>query len=255
MSQCPDQELVCDNNNRAVEDVARGVQMLKVEERQEQFPLARAQGRPPLLFQPPQSRVTGLFPGKKTTGKACKLQTNHYPLSLKFPEGVVYMYDVCIVPPWRREYKRTDKQLYHDTIAEWKKVCPAAKENIHRWVFDGHKQLYCTKSYRIEQLPDQKVSVWYAEEERHIDMMVKDVVQVNAIPISKDLQEWAANGRSGAVPQDALQALDIVLKEAVNLDTKFYNIGRNFFPLNGQTLDVGFGKEVSGSLTCLLNFD
>jgi hypothetical protein len=46
------------------------------------------------------------------------------------------------------------------------------------------------------------------------------------------------------VPQDALQALDIVLKEAVNLDMKFYNIGRQYFPLDGQTLDVGFGKGV-----------
>ena len=46
------------------------------------------------------------------------------------------------------------------------------------------------------------------------------------------------------MPQDALQALDIVLKEAVNLDMKFYNIGRQYFPLDGQTLDVGFGKEV-----------
>ena len=46
------------------------------------------------------------------------------------------------------------------------------------------------------------------------------------------------------MPQDALQALDIILKEAVNLDVRFYNIGRQYFPLDGDTLDVGFGKEV-----------
>ena len=88
---------------------------------EEQFPMACARGPD---FLPPQPRVSGLFPGKKTTGRACKLQTNHFPVSLKFPEGgmVIYMYDVQVVPPWRREYKRTDKQLYHDTIAEWKKV-------------------------------------------------------------------------------------------------------------------------------------
>ena len=241
-SQCPGQELVCDDNNNSaagkLEAVSRGLEGLVMEE---QFPSARARGPE---FQPPQSRKSGLFPGKKTTGRACKLQTNHYPISLKIPEGTIYMYDVCVVPPWRREYKRTDKQLYHDTIAEWKKVCPAPATNHHCWVFDGHKQLFSTKSFRIEELPDQKVSVWYAEEERHIDMMVKDVTMVNAIPVSRDLLDWATNGRSGEVPQDALQALDIVLKEAVNLNTKFYNIGRQYFPLDGQTLDVGFGKEV-----------
>jgi hypothetical protein len=62
--------------------------------------------------------LSGLLSGKKTTGWACKLQAKHFPISLKFPEGIIYMYDVCVVPPWRRKYKRTDKQLYHDTIAE-----------------------------------------------------------------------------------------------------------------------------------------
>merc|ERR1719369_2054177 len=56
--------------------------------------------------------------------------------------------------------------------------------------------------------------------------------------------EWAVSGRSGHVPQDALQALDVVLKEAINLDLNFYNIGRSYFPMDGETLDVGFGKEV-----------
>ena len=93
-------------------------------------------------------------------------------------------------------------------------------------------------------MPDQKVTVWWAEEERHVDMLVKDVTLVNTIPISKDLLLWASTGRSGEVPQDALQALDIILKEAVNLDVRFYNIGRQYFPLDGDTLDVGFGKEV-----------
>jgi hypothetical protein len=30
-----------------------------------------------------------------------------------------------------------------------------------------------------------------------------------------------------------LEALDSVLKEAVNLDMRFYNIGRRYFPLDG----------------------
>ena len=58
------------------------------------FPLARAGGLPcggeTPEFYPPQSRLSGKFPGTKSTGRACKLQTNHFPLSLKFPEGMIY---------------------------------------------------------------------------------------------------------------------------------------------------------------------
>ena len=69
-------------------------------------------------------------------------------------------------------------------------------------------------------------------------------ILVSTVPVSKDLCEWATKGRSGQVPQDALQALDIILKQAVSLDTNFYNISRQYFPLDGQTLDLGLGKEV-----------
>jgi len=195
-------------------------------------------------YLPPQSRLTGLFPGKPTVGRKCKLQTNHFAVSLKFPEGMIYMYDVTIVPPWNRDYRRQDKQLYHDVIKEWKEACPAAKANTSAWVFDGHKSLFSTKLFRIEELPDQKVTVWSQEEERYLDVIVKDVQRVNDIRVTKDIVEWAMKGRSGMIPQDALQALDIVLKEAVNLDLNFYNIGRSYFPMDGQTIDVGFGKEV-----------
>ena len=127
-------------------------------------------------FYPPQSRLSGKFPGSKNLGRLCKLQTNHFPLSLRFPEGIIHQYSVTIIPPWfgKREYRRSDKQLYHDVIKAWKEVCPAAKHNTAAWVFDGHKQLFCTKAYRIEELPDQKVSVWCEEEERIIDVMVRE---------------------------------------------------------------------------------
>ena len=46
--------------------------------------------------------------------------------------------------------------------------------------------------------------------------------------------EWAASGRSGWAPQDALQALDVVLKQALNLDIHFENIGRSYFPTKGE---------------------
>jgi len=219
------------------------------------FPISRMQAQAEMAeYQPPQTRLNGKFPGTKATGRSCALQTNHFTVRLKFPEGIVYQYDVTICPPWygRREYRRSDKQLYHDVIKEWKKLHPIPSSNHASWVFDGNKQLYCTKLYKREEIKDMEVTIWYEDEGREIKVRVKDICVVGHIEISKDILEWASGGRSGFVPQDALQALDVVLKEAVNLDPNIYNIGRSYFHTEGATLDLGFGKEVwTGNFSCV----
>ena len=196
-------------------------------------------------FYPPQKRLTGQFPGTAKTGRACKLQTNHFAMKLKVPEGRIYQYTVTIMPPWfgRREYRRSDKQLYHDVIKVWKENHPVAK-NASSWVFDGNKQMFCTQAFRIEELPDLKVPVWCEEENMYLDVLVKDVEMVGHVEVTKEILEWAESGRSGHIPQTSLQALDIVLQEAANLNPKLTVIGRQFFPQGGETLDLGFGKEV-----------
>ena len=137
------------------------------------FPLSRQEAAvEAAMFMPPQSRVTGLFPGTKKIGRECKLQTNHFTVKLNIPKGVVYQYVVTVKPPWygKRDYKRTDKQLYHDAIKEWKRVHPAAKDNTAAWVFDGNKQLFCTSI----KASDLRVKAWSVDEEREIDVDIKD---------------------------------------------------------------------------------
>jgi len=219
------------------------------------FPLSsRMAAEQEAEFYPPQSRLDGKFPGTAKTGRACKLQTNHFTVSLKFPEGVIYQYVVTIVPPWfgKREYRRSDKDLYHNVIKEWKEKHPVPVSNFASWVFDGHKQLFCTKPYSPEELKPIDLTVFFEEEGRDIQVKVKDVVMVGCIKVTKDILDWATSGRSGQVPQDALQALDVVLKESVNLDPKICNIGRSYFHMDGSTLDLGFGKEVwAGNFSCV----
>ena len=155
------------------------------------------------------------------------------------------MYDVTVTPPWVRPYRRSDKKLFHDTIMAWKKMCPATVTNMNAWVFDGYKQLYSTKKLSSEDFPEvTKLAVWAREEEREVEMVVKNISRVADIRVTRELLEWAASGRSGWVPQDAIQALDVVLKQSVNVDVCFENIARSYFPTKGETLDVGFGKEV-----------
>ena len=74
---------------------------------------------------PPQQRVAGYFPG--SAGRLCKLESNHFTVNLKIPNGMIYMYDVTIEPPWSRPYRKSDKKLYHDAVKMWKKVCPATE--------------------------------------------------------------------------------------------------------------------------------
>ena len=89
-----------------------------------------------------------------------------------------------------------------------------------------------------------EVAVWFEEEGRDLMVKVKDVQVVGCINVTEDIVEWASSGRSGQVPQNALQALDVVLNEAFNLDPNIYNIGRSYFHMDGTTMDLGFGKEV-----------
>ena len=166
-------------------------------------------------------------------------------MKLEVPEGMIYMYDVTVVPPWSRPYKRSDKKLYHDTVVKWKAASAATREQQHAWVFDGYKQLYSTRKLGSESFAETtQLSVWSREEEREVEMVVRDISRVADIRVTREILEWAASGRSGWVPQDAIQALDVVLKQAVNVNVNFEDIGRSYFPTKGETLDVGFGKEV-----------
>ena len=64
------------------------------------------------ILRPPQQRTLGYFPGPPTSGRPCSLATNNFKMEVKVPEGVLYMYDVTIIPPWSRLYRRSDKVLY-----------------------------------------------------------------------------------------------------------------------------------------------
>jgi len=195
------------------------------------------------LLLPPKKRVLGHFPGLSNNSRPCSVVTNHFGMKVKVPEGVIYMYDVNIIPPWSRNYRRSDKVLYQETILQWKKVCPAVSSEPHCWVFDGYKQLYSTRRHHSSEFTNTRLTVWCAEEEREVDMIITDISRVLDIKITEDLLEWSSKGRSGGIPQDSLEALNVVLKQAAVTDLSWTSIGRCFFPAQGQTIDLGFGKE------------
>ena len=157
------------------------------------------------------------------------------------------MYNITVVPPWTREYKRSDRPLYQQVIQKWKKEEPLLANEEFNWVYDGGKTLYSTKHLQNTDKKTWIVKVrkrdccgnpWFviepillmisthvlvkvretmeAEQEREFTIkdfgMVKEncqnnhlykniFPQVKRIPVSQDLAEWAARGRSGGVPQ------------------------------------------------------
>ena len=193
---------------------------------------------------PPQKRVDGSFPGLANTGRPCTLETNHYTLGVKIPEGVVYMYEIEIIPPWVRKYRSSDRKLYHSVVAAWKKTCPAVMNEQKSWVFDGCKMLYSTKNHRDEEFQRMSLTVYSEEEERDLNMIIKGVSKVMDINVNNDILHWASKGRSGQIPQDSIEALNVILKHAASHDLGLTIIGRSFFNPGGTTLDLGFGKEV-----------
>jgi len=196
------------------------------------------------LLLPPQKRKLGHFPGVSNSGnRPCQVLTNHFNMTVKVPEGVVYMYEVNITPPWTRKYRRSDKVLYQEAIRLWKEACPAVAGEKFCWVFDGHQILYSTKKHHHSDFNNIKLTVWCAEEEKHVEMMVSEVTLVMDIKITQDLLDWSCKGRSGGIPQDSIEALNVILKQAAVTDLGWTSIGRCFFPAEGKPIDLGFGKE------------
>jgi len=198
---------------------------------------------PDNILLPPQQRLLGHFPGLSNSGRSCTVSTNHFKMVVKVPEGVIHMYEVTIIPPWSRNYRKSDKVLYQDTIIQWKKTCPAVSSNEHCWVFDGYKQLYSTKRHQDSEFSPTKLTVYCAEEERDVEMVVTNVTHVMDIKVTQDLLEWSCKGRSGGIPQESIEALNVILKQAAVTDLRWTSIGRCFFPYKGKTIDLGFGKE------------
>ena len=57
-----------------------------------------------------------------------------------------------------------------------------------------------------------------------------------------DLTDYLNGKGNGKVPQDAIQALDIIMRQMPSLH--FMPVGRSFFPLDGFSCPLGEGWEV-----------
>ncbi|PNF14863.1 hypothetical protein B7P43_G05156, partial [Cryptotermes secundus] len=184
-----------------------------------------------------QSLQTFRIPTRKdqqkcgTKGKPIIVETNHLALDLRrIRNNIVIHYDVTLNPS-------LPKRMLRPAMEEFRR-----KHYPGRFpAFDGKKNLYSSGElpFGREIYDDVIVCDDESGREKTFNITIKYASQVDLRSLSK----YMAGGTSLASPQEAIQALDIVLRNAAAF--RFTQVGRSFFtPPRDQILDLGDGLEL-----------
>ncbi|XP_049523406.1 protein argonaute-2-like isoform X2 [Dermacentor silvarum] len=177
-------------------------------------------------------------------GRAIQLVANHFEIEL--PHGDVYHYDVAIVSPSKKEEAKAPDQkkmrclstrinrlVIQNLVAKYRgelnKCLPA---------FDGRKNLYTRKPLPFKE---RTFKVPFQEGDREQEFIV--TVQY-AATVSLDALHAVYDRHVRTVPQEVIQALDIIMRHGpcVTLTP----VGRSIFmpPAPGDNSELGGGHEV-----------
>lgn len=201
--------------------------------------LSVQQGAPSQSIQPlPSSSKSVKFPlrpGQGFAGKRCIVKANHFFAEL--PDKDLHQYDVTITPEVSsRGVNRAVMQqlvnLYRDSHLA--RRLPA---------YDGRKSLYTagplpfvSKEFRIT-LVDEEDGAGGQRREREFKVVIKLAARADLHHLGLFLQ-----GKQADAPQEALQVLDIVLRELPT--TRYSPVGRSFYsPDLGRRQPLGEGLE------------
>ncbi|CAN7977088.1 unnamed protein product, partial [Ixodes persulcatus] len=204
-------------------------------------------------FLPVVPRKQTPFPQRPSEGKLGRpisVLANHFALEL--PHGNVYHYDVAILPPLRKEEakapgqkkmrtlsthvnRRVIQQLVDKYRGELNKCLPA---------FDGRKNLYTRRKLPFEE---RIFTVDYEEEEarRPGKPPQQFLVKIHyAAAVNLDALHAVYNNRVRVVPQEVIQALDIIMRHGPCM--QWTTVGRSIFmpPSPRDQNSIGGGQEV-----------
>jgi len=198
---------------------------------------------------PPEKRKDGSF--SPTLGRPCKLEANHFILEALRKIKDLYVYSITVVPPWKRPYSKKDTELYREVFQKWLRQCPeVCKFSRYCFAFNGNNMFYSTE--RIEKISDVVDIVMPGDAKEQV-FKVTDVKLTEAdepvIQVSSIMAEFKNSGRRAfntqlGLPQHLLNAIDVVIKQAIYDNKNNSVIGRSYFSQKGRTIDVGNGKEV-----------
>nr|CAD7397522.1 unnamed protein product [Timema cristinae] len=169
-----------------------------------------------------------------TKGRKTIVETNHLFLDLsKVSKNDIYHYDVAIDPDKPKRLMRMIMKTFKET--HYPNRYPA---------FDGRKNLYSSGPlpFPNNELSDS-VDV-FDDERNNMKKTYKVTVKFANMINLGTLKEYMKTGSSQGPPQEAIQAVDIALREAAA--NKFVQVGRSFFtaPTGGRIISLGDGLEM-----------
>lgn len=203
----------------------------------EQFQQLSVQQEEPVQGAPASSKSMRfpLRPGKGSTGTRCIVKANHFFAEL--PDKDLHQYDVTINP------EVTSRGVNRAVMEQLVKLYKDSHLGKRLPAYDGRKSLYTagplpfvSKEFKITLL-DEDDGSGNARRERDFKVVIKLASRADLHHLGMFLA-----GRQADAPQEALQVLDIVLRE---LPTNRYSpVGRSFYsPDLGRRQPLGEGLE------------
>ncbi|KAK6153233.1 hypothetical protein DH2020_012872 [Rehmannia glutinosa] len=176
-----------------------------------------------------------LRPGKGKYGSKCIVKANHFFAEL--PDKDLHQYDVTITP------EVASRGVNRAVIRQLVDLYRESHLGTRLPVYDGRKSLYTagplpfgSKDFKIT-LIDEEDGPGGARRERVFTVVIKFAARADLHHLGMFLQ-----GRQADAPQEALQVLDIVLRELPT--SRYCPVGRSFYsPDVGRRQPLGEGLE------------
>ncbi|CAA2961073.1 argonaute 1 [Olea europaea subsp. europaea] len=197
----------------------------------------QSEAAPSQAMQPASSKSMRfpLRPGKGSSGTKCVVKANHFFAEL--PDKDLHQYDVSITP------EVTSRGVNRAVMAQLVKLYRESHLGKRLPAYDGRKSLYTagplpfvSKEFRI-MLIDEEDGPGGTRREREFRVVIKLAARADLHHLGMFLQ-----GRQADAPQEALQVLDIVLRELPT--SRYCPVGRSFYSPNlGRRQPLGEGLE------------
>ncbi|KAL3209469.1 hypothetical protein MRX96_009205 [Rhipicephalus microplus] len=199
-----------------------------------------------LHLQEIQKTLPSHFPRRPTQGKLgrpIQLMANHF--SVEMPAGNIYHDDVGIFSENNKEAKIPEKRKHRCISTKINRLVIELLVKKYRLdlsncvpAFDGRKNFYTRQELKFGE---RTFAVDLEEDQR----VQKFVVKIQyAATVNLDALHAVFENQVNTVPQEVLQAIDIVLRHGPSI--RLTPVGRSFFkpPLPNQAHSVGGGREV-----------
>lgn len=188
------------SSNQPVDEAAAQLKQLSVQQQQQQEVAVQAAPASSKSMRFP------LRPGKGSSGTRCIVKANHFFAEL--PDKDLHQYDVTITP------EVTSRGVNRAVMAQLVKLYKDSHLGKRLPAYDGRKSLYTagplpfiSKDFKITLL-DEDDGSGSARRERDFKVAIKLASRADLHHLDMFLQ-----GRQADAPQEALQVLDIVLRE------------------------------------------